>query len=189
MIDKWIITISGFTQDLDKETGIELLWKDIRGYACHDSCVSLPLTWNSDWEAISKFIHRNSGENPTIFMVAYSWGCGRGFVQLSKHLRKFNYKVKHAILCDPVYKPKLWAFSWVALINIKKIDVHENVERVTWFRQKENLPKGHDLNIIGENTVADEPIVLKLKHADMDNSPEFHNKVKEIMDKYFTYFD
>lgn len=185
MIDKWIITISGFTQDLEKETGIELLWKDLRRYSCHNSCVTLPLVWNSDWEAVAKFIRRNSSENPTIFIVAYSWGCGQGFVQLSRYLSKFGFKVKHAVLCDPVYKPKLWVLSWVALTNFKKVKVYSNVERVTWFKQTKNLPKGHELKIMGENTVVDDPVFLDYTHQEIDNAPEFHDKVKELMEYYF----
>lgn len=73
--------------------------------------------WNSDWNSQAEAMYRNSfgADQIKIMVVAYSWGCGFGFVQLAKYLRDRGLEITHAVLADPVYH---WGPRWMHGIRI-----------------------------------------------------------------------
>ena len=180
MIDLWIILISGFTEDLRSVTGTEKLWSKLRGQSAPQTCVQHRL-WKDDWEGFASMIFRNSVEAPRIVVGAYSWGGGWGFTQLAANLGSCGLKIAHAVLADPVYRSPLHVMKWRSLINrgplAPKIRIAENVEKVTWLRQKQNKPQGHELVWNATTTEVEGPAVLHMDHGYVDDAPAYHQEM------------
>mgnify|MGYP006969379189 FL=1 len=175
MIKRWHIPICGFTQSLDRVSGIERLWSKLRSHVSHDVSLIPPQRWKSDWKSIAEFIWRLRPESgvPDVRIYAYSWGCGHGFVSLSKELRKRGIPVRFAVLCDPVYHS--WVRPWRAMLFSPAIKIPDNVREVYWFRQNQNKPMATDLKATGD-TIIHDPVWLPRDHQYMDDAAEFHNR-------------
>lgn len=148
----WHLVISGFTQHRGEPTGSNRLWLRLRGLVNNGrSCVEF-FPWHSDWSDVAEWIWscRPEERPPRVFVYAYSWGAGGGFVRLARALKKRGIEIEIAVLSDPVYCPPLRCLAWLALCPWQKIRVPDNVKRVHYFFQRENLPQGHHL-------VADDP--------------------------------
>ena len=183
MPKKWIVPITGFTQSIDRPNGFDSLWHKLRELPELDgssSVVMTPQEWSASFGHIANFIHRhkNGSEEPLIYVFAYSWGCGRGFIRLAKELKKRGMSIQHAVLCDPVFHS--WARIWRSMVFSPAIKIPSNVHRVSWFRQKQNRPRATELVATGKYTVIDQPIWLKRSHEWMDDAPEFHEKCLEV---------
>lgn len=168
--DTWIYVIPGFTQTRGTRTRLIELW--MRLYKrLSDRGVSVQLQpWKSDWESEAELITRTSSPSPSVYVVAYSWGAGWGFSQLAKELRARGIGIKHAWLIDPVYRHRYLAGQWRALLPWVPIKVPSNVKRVTWWRQKETLPHGHDLKAESEFTEIEPPVWVEgVEHVHMDD--------------------
>lgn len=166
---KVIITISGFTQKNNQETGSKQLWRkmNVADDLCANKDVSIFLKeWNSDWKQYAKFIN---GLEPTeVLICAYSWGGGHGMPQLAKRLKA----PVTCVLCDPVFRSKTIFGRWAAFCDWK-IKVPKNVDVIAHLIQKS---KWHELDgdlLKGGKSLC-EPTILKYTHAEMDNSKEYH---------------
>lgn len=171
-INKRIICIQGFTQTVGKPNGIHELYLRLRKYSSPD-CEIVLQPWNANWDALAEFIFNTCDrEKVDIRVFAYSWGCGNGFVQLQKALRKRGLPaIRYAVLCDPVYYR--WGRWWRAMFSpvvTPTIDAGDTGE-VWWLRQFENKPQGHQ--VIGKGIIH-EPIVLNQTHQYMDDANEFY---------------
>lgn len=172
-IKKWIIPISGFTQDRGRANGFDKLWTRLKTLGSADTEVVIPQRWRSNFDSLADFIDRHSDENARVIVIAYSWGCGHGFRQFAGHLAKRGIGISHAVLCDPVYHD--WLRLWRSLIFSPPIMIPVNVARVTWFRQYKNKPAGTELKAIDVTcTHISEPVVLQRTHEYMDDAPQFH---------------
>ena len=185
-IHQWHIPIMGFTQTHARQTGIGKLWLKMRPLSTPENCVMMPLAWNTNWSNIANFIRMQSTHAPDIRVYAYSWGCGWGFQNLSKHLDLLGLNVAHAVLCDPVFRSKIlpaWlTFNPLSMIRGARIKIDHCVEHVRWLRQFKNRPQGANLVAVNDRmTKIDEPLVLELPHAEMEDSQEFHAMVLETM--------
>lgn len=183
MIRQWHIPISGFTQTINRQTGFDRLWKRFRPLASEEVSLLPPQSWNANFSAIAEFIHRMNSETdpPDIRIYAYSWGCGHGFVRLSRELLKRGLDVHCAVLCDPVYHS--WWRPWRALCTgtwAAPIKIPSNVREVFWFRQFQNRPQATELAQTGKQTLIHKPTVLKANHEWMDDQAEFHTKCLEV---------
>ncbi len=175
-VTHWDIVISGFLQSEGKATGMVALWQLLRENAGPSRCVILK-SWNDSWSDLAERIRRVGPKRsePTVCIYAYSWGAGHGAITLAKELRTRGIRVAHMVLCDPVYRSWLISFRWLAMLKSPNITIPDNVNRVSWFRQKKNRPAGHDLH--PENgTQIEAAVWLPLIHQDMDDAPEFHAK-------------
>lgn len=143
----WHVVISGFTQHRGDPTGSQRLWLKLRGLVNNGrSCVEF-FPWNSNWRDVAEWIWRCRPEErpPRVYVYAYSWGAGGGFVRLARALRKRGIEIEFAVLSDPVYCPPLRCLAWLALVPWIPIRVPDNVRRVHYFLQRLNFPRGHKL--------------------------------------------
>lgn len=180
MIKRWIIPITGFTQDIGRASGFDKLWLKLRPFASETTSVITPQRWRANFDSLADFIGRHSEDDPEILIAAYSWGCGHGFLQLAKELGDRGLKIRRAILCDPVYHS--WWRLWRALYFSPDIKIPRNVGRVSWLWQKRNRPRGTHLRLSrGADTVIDKPVLCNRTHAWMDDAPEFHKMVLDAV--------
>ena len=183
-IDQWHICISGFRQNKAELNGMELLWLGLRGHSSPKVCVQY-YAWNEDWKAIAKFISRNSNDETRINVYAYSWGAGWGFVNLAKRLGQEGMYINNTVLCDPVsrspYLPAWLPLNPLSLLSDRKLKLPDNIREIHWLRQKVNRPCGH--TPICEHAIIHDPVELKVPHSAMEDSPEFHMMVMDVVHK------
>lgn len=181
-IDDWHILISGFRQSRLTMNGMERLWLDLRGMSSRRRCVQY-FTWDDDWKEHAAFIARNSHEGSKVYIYAYSWGAGWGFMKLSKYLGELGVQVNVAVLCDPVYRnpifPTWFTLNPMSMTEGRKIKLPDNVREVYWLYQRNNKPCGH--TPVGEHCMIHDPIKLNLIHSEMEDSPEFHAMVHGVV--------
>ena len=77
-IAEWHLCISGFTQNLGRPSGLQVLWQQLRsrhhnGKVCVELC-----TWNDNFAHLAEFIwrFRPADGRVRICVYAYSWGGG-----------------------------------------------------------------------------------------------------------------
>ena len=172
----------GFTESVNRRTGIEELWGELRKFASSSMTVLMPWEWRDDMRALAAFVDRNSQGLPSVMVVAYSWGAGFAFPRFARECFARGIKVDVACLCDPVYRSR-WLPWWLpldplALTHGRKILLPRNVGRVEWARQKLGMPQGHDL--VAEDaaaTVIKPAQWIECTHEHIDESPTFRAMV------------
>lgn len=184
-IPVWHVVISGFTQNLEHPNGCQYLWNAIRrAQDCDEAACRLEV-WDADWAGIAELIWRfRPIDRPArVYISAYSWGGGWGFPQLAGELGKRGIEVIHAVLADPVYRPKSRLFVAAALVPGMKITVPANVREVSWFFQKTNrFLRGHDLIAADPERTKINPGVEcpGVTHHYMDDQPCWWQKSLEV---------
>ena len=176
-IYKWIYIIPGFLQNRGGDNGMVSLWKSLHMmYSNYSTRVELA-HWNSDWRAHAECINRMCGDQQGKIVIAgYSWG-GYSSTLLARELAKHGRKVQQMVLCDAVYRHRYWLGNWRAMWPYSKIEIPANVSEVTWFRQKQNYPRGHKLKPESDTTIIHRPLELKKNHAKCDDSYLVHKEV------------
>lgn len=177
MISTWHILISGFTQTLGRPNGTERLWLRLRSLSSPETCVQ-QFVWDDDWQGHAERIWRLSEPLTCVYVYAYSWGAGWGFITLAQALEKRGMAIAHAVLCDPVYRSRVLP-TWLpanplSLLSAPKIKIPANVHEVTWLRQRVNRPAGHDLVASGKHTRLHPAKELAVGHQWMDEHHEYH---------------
>lgn len=152
-------------------------------YGGHGTRVELE-PWNTCPVQTAEWIYRlgRKSKPPNVYIFAYSWGAGYGFVQLARALQHQGVPVRCAVLCDPVYHG---VARWRALIPrtlFRRIyvTVPGNVEDVHWFRQHIDRPAGHDLRYESPRTRRRDAVELQVGHTEIDNAPEFRAKCLDV---------
>lgn len=182
-ITKRHVLISGFTQTVAQPTGIEKLWLAMRKHEAPSCRVSM-LEWDNDWSGFAEHAIRTANgkvRELDLRCYAYSWGCGYGFMQMCRELRRRGAKVSRAVLCDPVYHSA--RTPWRAVFSpfwTPKICVPDNVGEVWYFRQNQNKPAGHEVIARSCETKINPPVWLQCEHAYADDAPEFHELALEV---------
>lgn len=185
MVKRVDICIGGFTQTRNNPSGIDKVYLD--NVELKNSHITLICNWKDDWKSLARFLFRIGPDDLTldVRVYAYSWGCGYAFIRLAKELKKMGIKIRYAVLSDPVYFNRL--FRWRAMYSpfwIPKIMVPDNVQKVYYFVQRQNLPSGHKVKAVDENlTKVYFMGELKYTHQYMDDAPEFRllcRKVSQI---------
>lgn len=141
----WCYVIEGFLQTAGSRTRLIDCWQQLHGALCDDEHSIQLRTWKADWAAEAELLDRLSVKDPTVVLIGYSWGAGWGAMQMAKHLDKRGVRVTRALLIDPVYRHRYWLGNWRAFVPWIPIRVPANVDHVTWWRQKRNLPRAHPL--------------------------------------------
>lgn len=91
---RWVLPITGFTESVDRPTGTETLWRQLRRYASRDTVVLTPRVWSADMAALARFVVRNSEGRAEVAVVAYSWGAGVGFIEFARAAREIGITVR-----------------------------------------------------------------------------------------------
>lgn len=168
--------ISGFTQHRGDATGSQKLWLRLKQFTSPRTAVEY-FPWNCDWREIAEWIWRCGPDDrpPAVYVYAYSWGGGWGFPLLARELKKRGVEIVEAVLCDPVYRPRLRCLAWLALLPFTSIAVPSNVRRVRWFRQTMSLaPRGHALLADDPSKTVIEPArEILATHTYADDSPSW----------------
>lgn len=113
-------------------------------------------------------------------LAGYSWG-GYTAIKLAQQLAKRGLRVRHIILSDAVYRHHYWLGQWRALVPWTKIVIPKNVQEVTWFYQRQNLPRGHNIVALNGKTIINPGIsVHGITHKYMDDCDQFHEAVLRI---------
>ncbi len=201
-IRRWHICISGFLQRPGRPSGIHALWRLIRARVQNgDTCVECR-TWSDDWQACAEWIHQfrpvpsapgpasspgvpavsqPTPQPPRVFVYAYSWGAGFGFIQLARALERKGIPIECAVLSDPVYRSRLLSFRWLAFVPWCRLKIPANVREVVWVRQRMSLPRGHDLVAADPRATLIHPAsVLSVPHTRIDDAPWFWSEALEV---------
>ncbi len=179
-VEVWHIPIMGFRQSLSAPTGIERLWWKLRALKGEHTTILTPLEWDQSMPDIAEFVWRWSVPEPTIHVYAYSWGCGVGFINLSKALAKRGIKVSRACLCDPVFRSRVLP-TWLpanpmSLWSRPTIKIPANVQLVDWVYQRVDKPAGHNLVAVDEMaTRINDGLEVQAGHSYIDESHAYHN--------------
>lgn len=185
-----VVPIMGFTQRAGTSPGLVRLWRRMLARAAPDTLVLPPSTWDRDMRDLADLIAAVA-PLARIGVAAYSWGAGWGFVQLAKALGKRGLTIQDAVLCDPVHRNPLMPWravfapisSW--FLGAPRITVPPNVREVHWFRQRMDLPAGHDVVAAKfgapdlwraghDGTLVQDAIELRCGHSWADDHEDFH---------------
>lgn len=168
-IRRWIYVVPGFTQTRGSRTRLIDLWARLHHRHSDSHTVVSLLPWKADWKSEAEFVLRLSVAIPLILVAAYSWGAGWGFVRFAKELKHRGLSVRHAWLIDPVYRHPYWLGQWRALIPWWSVKIPNNVQHVTWWRQKQSIPRGHDLIADRSKTLLEPPQEISVDHIHADD--------------------
>lgn len=184
-MDNAVIFFSGFQQSWKKLSGVESIWSRIYDkFAGPDFLVLPPFQWDVNTDNIVHLIERNCHHHASIWVIAYSWGGGAAFTSFSRALQHRFYKIKNAILCDPVYRSRYlpkYIPDIFALVKKKKIIIPSNVKSVHWIRQQIGPVCGHDLLLENTATKVFGPYNSDCDHLEIDDDPIFKNIVLETL--------
>lgn len=182
-IDRWIICISGFTQTVDSPSGVHDLWLRLGSfYRAPKTSVEL-FAWKADFAQVAEGIKiARNAVDPLVMIVGYSWGAGRGFVELANELRHRDIRVAAAVLCDPVYYSR-WNPAG-AVVGERTIDVPDNVDEVRWLFQRTDrfpMPHGHRPVAVDDRLTTIYPgIELRgVNHNSMDDTDGFRKLAED----------
>lgn len=187
-VDRWHICTSGFRQETGEQTGLQRLWLRLGALRDPGTCVLLE-PWDLDVDNLAELIWlcRPEGGSqdrpclcPIVKIYGYSWG-GWTAVLLARQLRRGGIHVRHLVLCDAVYRPRPWLLRWIALTSWPVIRIPDNVRRVSWFRQHENRPRGHD--VVADDptwTEIHSPQVAQVEHRYMDELRDFQSTAEVV---------
>jgi len=186
-INRRIVVIGGFTQSLSERTGVERVWQHLRcrhEHPANGTRVDL-LEWRADMTAYVRHCLRTGPRDPArleVIVIAYSWGVGRGAIQLAEALQAEGVNIRRLVSCDGVYFSR-W-LPWRAMINrlfAPKIVIPSNVREVDSITQQTTRPRGHDLraHVPDLTRITFHGHVRGVSHSDIDNSIEFLNLALE----------
>lgn len=179
MINTFHVPIMGFLQSQGVESGMEKLWRKLREVAVGPTKSLIhPQAWNADFEALAEFIFRNGGPKTTVYVYAYSWGCGHGAVALANALNKRGIQIPKMVLCDPVFYSwwRVYRGMFHASLN-PPIVLPANVWAVHSFFQRQNTPQGTAIVLKNKVGINNDPVELHCNHHYADDDPLFHEQV------------
>jgi len=187
-IREWHIVISGFQQKSGNVNGTTKIWLDLIALTEGKPDVRVELlTWKDDVKNMAELIKKVSPElePPIVCIYGYSWG-GQTAMNFASALRERSIPVKHMVLSDAVYRAArflflFWIFQWRAFSKYVFLRVPTTVREVTWFRQHENFPRGHDLKADNPGlTNIHDAIELTTSHAWMDDHIDFRKACRDV---------
>lgn len=183
-----ILHIMGFTQTLNRYSGIHAAWAKTRKMVkpSPDTMVMTPLQWKANWDHYAEFIRWSSHSRTRIYVMAYSWGAGWGFMNLAKKLNDglMTRRITYAMLIDPVFRSPLLP-SWLpinplSMTSFFNIDIERNVDEVKYYLQRQNRPQGRILRG-SPATEIHNPTYLELNHEDMEDAEIIHDAfIKDV---------
>lgn len=187
-ITKFIIVISGYTQDETQDTGSRRLWRKLHDDFIGTDVQVILVSWNHDMHKLAGWIrYLKNGADATVIVAAYSWGVGHGFVKLANQFLDRDIKIRLAILADGVFHPDWytpWRYFFVKWIrDYVSIKLPHSVLQVKWSRQEESWPSGH--NLTADHIHIPEAILMHSQvHKSMDETQWWHLTVRDACQKY-----
>lgn len=178
----WIVGATGFTQGWKSPTGLEVLWRELRGFSSAEVCVVTPLTWDGDAEGLAALIARNSAFDAEVIFYGHSYGVGEFFRRFAETLLGFDIPVSVAVFADGVRRFKaLKPLSTRWFRSLFQIVVPGNVKTVYAFHQSNDpLIEGHDVVAWCPDSTAVHMIEQRLcTHSTSDEDPNFHRVVTQ----------
>lgn len=184
---EWHLCISGFRQGRRAECGVEKLWRSMLAAEAVDDVRVEILSWDEDWRDIAAWLARNSAAGAKLNLYPYSWG-GDGAISLCEELQDLQDlhegsvpTVDHLVMCDAVYRsgilPTAIPVNPWSMLPFATIRVPSNVREVTWFYQRVDRPRGHDVVARDpERTKVNPGRELFVGHCDIDEAKEFHDE-------------
>ncbi len=188
-ITKFVIVISGYTQDETQDTGSRRLWRKLHDDFVGTDVQVILVSWNHDMNKLAGWIrYLANGATATVIAACYSWGVGHGFIKLAKQLLDRDIKIRVAICADGVYHPA-WYAPWRYFFvkwrrDHVKIKLPHSVLQVKWSRQKEEWPYGHE--IVAHHIHVPEAIKMEDQvHKSMDETQWWHLSTRDACQKHF----
>jgi pimeloyl-ACP methyl ester carboxylesterase len=193
-IRNWVWLFSGFRQSLLALTGIETLWRQLRGLADHETSIQYR-PWDTDPKGVAQFIARNSEreidhavrKDPRIVLIGYSWGGDCAF-DVAVALKAHGLAVCHLVLCDAVHRSGIFSTRFplnpLSLTRFPKFVIPDNVQRVTAFCQRNDRPSGHRIIFQGEE--CSPTWVTSCGHVGMDECEDFHVAAEDAIAEILT---
>ena len=183
MFKRHVYVIQGWKQDRSSRSGLLKFWQSMyRQHLSEDSLITAH-SWDANFRAEAEFVFRVSAAQPKIAVVAFSWGAGWGFVKFAKELKRRGLGIHHACLIDPVYRHWYWLGNWRSFVPAIPILIPSNVKFVTWWRQYQSWPRGHQLLGFGPTNIRD-PTVIDSAHQYMDDNPQVLRDCSEIINAF-----
>lgn len=184
MIDRLIHLRSGCFQDRHKVCGIEPLADAIHHAIAGPSTRVEFAKWGDSVKESAAYIARRIDPAGRVVLIGYSFG-GDAVIDLAWELKKRGVGVADLVLCDAVYRTGIlptWLTANVySLLPFGKLKIPPNVGRVHRFYQRINIPQGHELKIVDpDRTKVVLDVDLKLRHEQMDESPEFQSEARRV---------
>jgi hypothetical protein len=152
------------------------------------------LRWCESWRRYATFFQSlgNRTGGLRVLVYAYSWGAGWGCMKLARCLRKLGITIEYAVLSDPVFRHPCIFCRWQAFLPFRRIRLPDNLRVVTWYRQRQSAPMGHNLvsrqwkrkGCIHRATIIHGPYTLAYDHTEMDDAPKFHERAIDIALRY-----
>jgi hypothetical protein len=183
-VKHWHFILSGYSQNYATPTGCERIWGALDDMLAETGPGTrvLYFPWNAPFEQIAEMVKRCSAQGTCVRVYAYSWGAGYGFITLTKELNRRGIGVRHAVLCDPVWRrPGIpAALNWVGSLSSVwakgKLDIPASVDEVTWAYQRNNHPDGDEPVAKGAKTRINPGVkLLDAVHASADDSEWFYD--------------
>lgn len=182
------ILISGFTQHEGRMQGIFALREKLinAGHSQGPRFRVRSFPWNASLGQIAEEVQIVStyyGHKPVVNLAGYSYG-GWAAIRFAGELETRGIDVDILTLCDPVARPNWWprplpaASSMLGRNWSRVLRIPNNVLCMNEFRQTENRPCGHRLEIPAATQLKLSQQLMR-RHEDMDDAPEFHQAVIE----------
>jgi hypothetical protein len=143
----WVVGATGFRQSPLDESGLEVLWREMRSLKEDGVCIVKPYEWNVNAEKEAAFIARNSAPGAVVLMYAYSYGVGNFFTKFARALKRYGIRIARLISVDGIRR-------WLALKPLSlrwfqdkvSIAIPDNVDVAYGFRQTaDRWLRGHRL--------------------------------------------
>jgi hypothetical protein len=173
-MNRAIIFITGFTQDLGVRTGLEMLWEKVHEiYATPRCCVPPPYRWKHRPKHIASFIRRNIDLEGRIDVICYSYGGGVWFPKFNDEIR--GTRQLHTVnLIDPVprFRPLNWLGMKVPVYDVKAAHAHY---------QTRDVPRSPRCKFIRCGDHVEHLMDPAVGHSDIDNHEKVHKSVLESL--------
>lgn len=157
-IRRWVVVISGFTQNESENHGCQQLWLKLHAELAGPDTAVLLVPWNHSMQHLAQRIAVCSTPDRLLTVFPYSWGAGKAFLELAALTQ-----IDSAVLCDPISFP---------IIGFP-LFIPAGVSRCWAFIQKQSIPSSAGL-VAGSNVLG----VAELSghtHETIDEAPEWHD--------------
>lgn len=188
-----IVFITGFATPVDTWSGLRILYHLVRRQYGSWSCPVYLRAWNDDMEQLAHIIALERKPKARLVVIAHSYGCGRGVVQLAPALARFGIDIDILCAIDPVIRPVsalpadvsagilLAPLALLALTPVGRFPVPANVRQVATWRTLNHRrfdPVGRPLKLAPKTECIREVIFGDIEHCyehhDQGEPGEYH---------------
>jgi hypothetical protein len=191
MITRAINPVSGFSQGLETYTGLERFWdENLLSRNATDCIVYPPATWKMTTSRRLEQMQRLGVKS--VFFLGYSHGT-HPILEMAAKAQRYGIETVHIHLWDPIGRnPLLPRWDWAQLFTARsltpwmRIHIPETVQRVTWCRQRQDLPRAHDLKWNPRTTQVIDAHELPVGHTNVQWHPDAHRLALEALEHWLS---